>query len=141
MIAPALLLILFAFLELSWLLSDLFILHAAARAAVRCAAVGAPTGEILEKVFSVAQALDRNALTVSLEYRTEAGEQGWGNWQPLGDTNEQSRIVNDAPAGAEIRVALVYRHPILIPGLFSALGDPADPSTRTLEVSAVMRRE
>ncbi len=140
LVAPVLLFILFGFVELSWLLTDIFILNAAARAGVREAAVGASTSEITSRALSVGSALDEDALTINLDYRVKSGDT-WGEWQTLGDTAQGSTTVNNAPSGAEVRVRLVYQHKILLPGLFSGLADPGSSDVRTITVSAVMRRE
>ena len=140
LVAPLLIFVLFAFVELSWLLTDIFILNAAARAGVREAAVGAPTSDITSRIQSVGSALDEDALSIVLEYRVKSGDT-WGDWQTLGDTTEGSQVVNNAPSGSEVRVRLIYEHPILLPGLFSGIGDQDNPQVRTITVSAVMRRE
>ena len=140
LVAPVLVFLLFAFAELSWLLADIFILNAAARAGAREAAVGATTSEITDRVQSVASSLDQDSLTITLQYRVKSGDQ-WGQWQTLGDTTQGSQTVNDAPSGAQVRVQLTYEHQLLVHGLFRAIADPDNPQVRTVTVSAVMRRE
>lgn len=138
--APVLMLLLFGMLELGALVSDFVVLNAAARAGARSAAVGWPTSIIEERIASVASSLDKQRLTVTLQRRT-LSDGMWTSWVALGDTNDGSGLVNDAPQGAEIRVQLSYRHELLAPGIFGVLADNPEVTYRTLQASAYMQRE
>jgi len=138
--APVLMLLLFGILELGALVSDFVVLNAAARAGARSAAVGWPTAVIETRIASVASSLNEEAISVTLQRRTLSGG-SWSSWTTLGDTNDGSGLVNDAPQGAEIRVQLSYRHELLAPAIFSLLADGPGVTYKTLHASAYMQRE
>lgn len=138
--APVLMLLLFGTLELGALMSDFVVLNAAARAGARSAAVGWPTAVIEERIASVASSLDEEKLTVTLQRRT-LSQGTWTAWTTLGNTNDGSGLVNDAPQGAEIRVQLSYRHELLAPGIFGVLADSPQVTYKTLQACAYMQRE
>lgn len=140
LVAPVLLLLLFGVIELGALISDYVVLNAAARAGARSAAVGWPTTVVEQRIASVASSLNPQWLTVSIQWRKlENG--AWTAWTGLGNVNDGSGLVNDAPQGAEIRVALSYRHELLAPGIFGALADAPGLAYRTIHATGYMQRE
>lgn len=140
LVAPVLLLLLFGVVELGALMSDYVVLNAAARAGARSAAVGWPTAIVEQRIASVASSLESQRLTISIQWRKlESGV--WTAWTALGNVNDGSGLVNDAPQGAEIRVALSYCHGLLAPGIFGALADAPGLAYRTIHATGYMQRE
>ncbi|MCX7599713.1 MAG: pilus assembly protein [Armatimonadetes bacterium] len=140
LVAPVLMLFLFAAVELGALMADVVVLNAAARAGARSAAVGWPTSVVEDRIESVASSLDLQQLSISLQWRRlENGT--WTAWTNLGNANDGSGLVNDAPQGAEIRVVLSYRHELLAPGIFGFLANAPGLAYRTIHAVGYMQRE
>jgi len=138
-VAPILAVLLFGIIEFGFLFRDVLGLRQAAREGVRIAAAGATTTEIIDRIESSSPLQRTEQFDISLEYRLYAS--GWGEWYTLGDIGSGSTAQNNAPSGAQVRVAIDYPHPLVTGGLFSGLADSPDSQTVTLRTQAVMRRE
>lgn len=140
LILPVMLALLLGVIEVGSMVGDAVALNAAARAGARSAAVGADMSSIDARILAVGSGLDSSRLTITLSYR-QYGDSGWSDWASLADAADGTATVNSAPAQAEVRVSLAYRHQLLVPGLFGSLGDPGGADYRTLHASASMQRE
>lgn len=139
---PTITLMLFSIIEISSLVGDYMVVNAAARAGVRIAATGSTTAAITQRIDSTSASLNSQRLTVTMQYRTSIDGGAWSDWTTLTDTVVEGITVNSAPSVAEIRIALAYRHPLVMPHLFSFLADnPPTRDSRTINLSAYMQRE
>lgn len=137
LVAPILLVLLFGIAEFGLLFKDLLILNNAAQAGSRAAALGATTTTIADTVLNAAAQLNTEDLSITQQYGTYNEETQTWSWVDLGDAEGH----NDAPAGAQIRIALAYAHTLVAAGLFPSLGDEEGGSTITVTAASVMRRE
>ncbi len=139
---PILMTMLFSIIEIGAFVGDYVTINAAARAGVRVAATGSPVAIITQRVTSITSTLRADHLTTTLQYRTSTGSSSWSEWATLTDATDHGVAINSAPPVSEIRVLLSYRHPLIMPQLFSFLADnPPARDSRTINLSAYMQRE
>ena len=134
LIVPILLSMLLGIIEFGWLAKNHLTLANAAREGARAAGLGKTTTEINTRVRSACATLTGlndtpSKLTINLQRDDGDASNGYAYTTTLGDSGTK----NNAPAGALIRVQLVYSHRSLtnfIPFL-----------NRTITINVVMRRE
>lgn len=137
LVMPLLLLLLFAILELGFIMLDHLTLQNAAREAVREAALGKSTSEIQTVIEnSLADTISLDRLSVTMEKRSKSGS-SWGSWGALGDVPGDQGDLNDAVVGDQIRISLSYGHSLLTGYLFQSI---AEDGTLTLHVASVSLR-
>jgi Flp pilus assembly protein TadG len=134
-VAPLLLAMLFAIIEFGLTFRDVQVVCQAAREGVRAAAMGDPVATIASRVRAAASAVDSAQLTVTCTYRTTTGGV-WSEWRSLGD----SGTANDAPTGAQVKVAVQYPHRLISGVLTSQIADTGRGYI-TLAKSAIALRE
>lgn len=140
LVAPILCFLLFGIIEFGWLFKDVLILRQAAREGVRAGAVGATTGEIMDRIKDSASTLDTAQFEMQLQHRTYLPLSGWSEWYDLGDAGSGGDAQNDAPYDSQIQVVITYPHQVLC-APFSFLADDPENQTMTLTSRAIMRRE
>ena len=125
LVSGLLLLLLFGTIELGLLFGDQTLVGAAAREAVRSAAVGDPTATAKSHAVSGGVGLPLSAANVVLEKSTDGAV-----WTALGDSGAN----NNAVTGNFVRATVTYSHPLVTSYIFSG-------TTKTLTAKLVMRRE
>ena len=138
LVAPIMLLVAFATIEFGLIFKDLLVMNQAAREGARQAALGAPPGIVASCVLAEAPTLRTESLAVQMDYRFLSGG-GWSTWRTLEPAGDPP--TNNAGAGAQVRVRVVYSHQLATGRLFSRFTD--DPETTEIELRAqnVTRRE
>lgn len=126
LVSVLLFLILFGIIEVGLLLGSQAQVGAAAREAVRAAALGSTVGEAQTRGANAGTGLHLTAASVFLEKSADGTI-----WVPLGDNGS----VNDATAGSSlVRATVTYNHPLVTTFIFSG-------STKLLTAKLVMQRE
>ena len=136
MVAPILILMLFGIIEFGLMFNSLMMLNNATREAARSAGVGSLPEEINARLDGAAGRLDRDELTVYLEFRTWMAYY-WSEWTPIVADGSQ----NSAPSGSQIRVRTAYNYKLVVGNLFSRFADDPENNTKLLKASVIMRRE
>jgi Flp pilus assembly protein TadG len=137
-IAPILILMLFAAIELGLIIRDTIGMHTLAHQAGRLAAKGRTTCDVINSVVSTPSSLNTGALSTTLEkmpFDEDAGT--FGSWTALGNNG----VINDAHDGDRIRVTITYDHELVSGGVIPILVDDAEAGTSELTASIIVRRE
>lgn len=140
LIAPLLIMLLFGVLEIGLIIKDLIGINQAAREGARVAAVGATLATIDARIDGSAPTIDTAALTWEGSWRVLSGGT-WGSWTTLADTGTGADLRNNAPVGAQVRIAANYPHQLVCGQLFSRISDDGASGVVTLRASLIMRRE
>jgi Flp pilus assembly protein TadG len=126
LVSGLLCLLLFGIIEVGLLFGDQALVGAAAREAVRSAAVGDPTATAKSRGVSGGVGLSLSAANIVLEKSADGVV-----WIALGDAGAK----NDALSNINlVRATVTYSHPLVTSYLFTG-------GTRTLTAKLVMRRE
>lgn len=126
LVSGLLCLLLFGIIEVGLLFGDQALVGAAAREAVRSAAVGDSTGKAKSRGVSGGAGLPLSAANVVLEKSVDGVV-----WIALGDAGAK----NDALSNVSlVRATVTYSHPLVTAYVFTG-------STKTLTAKMVMRRE
>ena len=137
-IAPILILMLFAAIELGLIIRDTIGMHTLAHQAGRLAAKGRPPGDIVSNVSGTPSSLNSDALSTTLEKMPFDEDTGtFGSWTALGN----SGAINDAHNGDRIRVTIHYDHELVSGGVIPILVDDAEAGTSELTARIIVRRE
>jgi len=139
LVAPLLLLLLMGIIEFGLLFEDYMLLKNAAREGARTGATGASTTAIADRVENAAAELPTEDLTITQQYGVY--DEGSWTWYTLGDISGDEGMINDAPAGALIKVEVSYLHPLVATGLLPSLEDDPGSGTINLTGTATFRRE
>ncbi len=138
LVLPLLTLLLFGIIEFGLLFKDSLVLQQAGREGVRAAAIGATPAQVDVVVMAAAPTLKAENMTITKEYRLWTGTT-WSGWMALGTALDGS--TNDAPPNSQVRVSIVYAHPLVTGGLFSWMATDEQNNTVTLRAVGVSRRE
>jgi len=139
LVVPLLLLLLMGIIEFGLLFEDYMILKNAAREGARTGATGDSTTAITSRVENAAAELSTEDLTITQQYGVyDAGS--W-TWYTLGDISSDEGMINDAPAGAVVKVDVSYPHPLVATGILPGLEDEPGSGTFNLTGTATFRRE
>ena len=126
LVSGLLCLLLFGIIEVGLLFGDQALVGAAAREAVRSAAVGDPTATADSRGVSGGAGLPLSAANIVLEKSTDGVV-----WVALGNAGTK----NDALSNISlVRATVTYSHPLITSYLFTG-------GTKTLTAKLVMRRE
>ena len=126
LVSGLLCLLLFGIIEVGLLFGDQALVGAAAREAVRSAAVGDPTATAKSRGVSGGAGLFLSAANIALEKSADGVV-----WVALGDAGAK----NDALSNVSlVRATVTYSHPLVTSYVFTG-------GTRTLTARLVMRRE
>lgn len=126
LVSGLLCLLLFGIIEVGLLFGDQALVGAAAREAVRSAAVGDPTDKAKSRGVSGGAGLPLSAANIVLDKSLDGGM----TWTALGDAGAR----NDALSNTSVRATVTYSHPLVTSTLFTG-------GTKTLTARLVMRRE
>ncbi len=126
LVSGLLCLLLFGIIEVGLLFGDQALVGAAAREAVRSAAVGDLTATAQGRGVSGGAGLPLSAANVVLEKSLDGGV----TWAALGNAGAK----NDAPSNSSVRATVTYSHPLVTSFVFTG-------SAKTLTAKLVMRRE
>lgn len=136
MVTPFLILALFGIVEFGLMFSNLMQLNNVTREGARVACVGARPTEIQARMIGSAGRLDTQKLRIYMQYR-ELINGYWTSWMTIVDDGTR----NTATPGSQIRIRTEYDHNLIVGGLFGRFGNSSNPDVKTLQSSAVMRRE
>ena len=126
LVSGLLCLLLFGIIEVGLLFGDQALVGAAAREAVRSAAVGDPTATAKSRGVSGGAGLALSAASIVLEKSVDGAV-----WVALGDTGAK----NDALSNVSlVRATVTYSHPLVTSFVFTG-------SVKTLTARLVLRRE
>ena len=139
LVAPLLLLLLMGIIEFGLLFEDFMLLKNAAREGARTGATGNSTTAIVDRVENAAAQLAIEDLTSIQQYGVY--DEGSWTWYTLGDVSSHEGTINDAPAGAFIKVEVSYPHSLIATGILPALEDDPGSGTINLTATATFRRE
>lgn len=139
LVLPLLLALLFGIMEFGFLFKDQLSLQQCAREGARVAAVGRGVAEVNARITGCAHGLVLNRLTFTKTWRTYANGV-WSEWTTMADRTDGSGD-NDAPQGAQIRIACTYEHYLLTGPLFARLIGRPGATSMTLQAEMVIRRE
>jgi hypothetical protein len=107
LVAPLLIFLLFGIIEFGVMVKDVVGLNQAAREGARVAAVGATPTTLDNRVIATAPGIPGDQIVTLYEYRSYDEDTGtWSSWTALGTVDGE----NDASAGDQIKVSLVYPH-------------------------------
>lgn len=138
-VAPVLVLMLFASIELGLIIRDTIGMNTLAHQAGRLAAKGRTTTAIHTSVTSTPSSLNSASLSATLEKQPFDDETGtYGAWTSLGN---MGGVMNDAQDGDRIRVTILYDHQLVSGGIIPVLVDDAEAGTSQLSASIIVRRE
>lgn len=129
LVVPLLVFLLFAIIEMGWLLKDDLVLGSACREACRQASLGRSVAQIQDCAAASASSLVSTSLGVELMYLNKTS----GTWEPLVDTTEG---YNAAPVGSQVKVTLTYTHNLVCGPITSMLADPGQ-TYRTLRTTMI----
>lgn len=136
-VAPVLLVLLFAIIEFGLLFGAVSELNTVARIAARAAAAGESEERILERLCAVSGAIPPGDMTLTLEYREYIADGVWDDtWYPVQSYGDNNMV----PPGSLIRATVEYDYKLLVPGLFPFLVDDQEAGTKHLSASVTMPR-
>lgn len=136
-VVPIMALLLFGLGELGLMLRAGFELNSIARDAARSLSAGEAPHVVMLRVSEAATSLDRQQMTVMLQFRTYLGS---GTWSSTWQTVQANGDENTAPTHSQMRATVTYNHRLLLPGLLRFLVDDVEQGTRSLNTWATMLR-
>lgn len=135
-LVPVVFVLIFGIIEMGYLFSDLLIVSHACTEGARVAGIGETTTGVDAVIADHTVMLYGENLDVSCSYRSWIGA-GWSSWQTLTDGVSQ----NSASTGDEVRISVVYTHPLIAGGFFPGLADEPGGNSIELDASRITRRE
>lgn len=136
-VVPIMALLLFGLGELGLMLRAGFELNSITRDAARSLSAGEAPHVVALRISEATGSLDRQQMTVTLQFRTYIGNGVWSStWQTVQANGDE----NTAPTHSQMRATITYNHRLLLPGLLPFLVDDPARGTRTLTASATMLR-
>ncbi len=139
LVAPLLLLLLMGIIEFGLLFEHFMLLKNAAREGARTGATGNSTTAIADRVENAAAQLPTEDLTTTQKYGVY--DEGSWTWYTLADVSGGEGIMNNAPAGALVKVEVSYPHSLIATGILPGLEDEPGSGTINLTATATFRRE
>ena len=138
LVAPLLIFLLFGIIEFGIMVKNVVGLNQAAREGARVAAVGAAPATLDNRVIGSAPGIPGDQIVTLYEYRSyDESTSTWSSWTALGTVEGE----NDASAGDQIKVSLVYPHSLVTGQLFAGLADNPEQGTIDLHAAIIMMRE
>ncbi|MGD9495783.1 MAG: hypothetical protein AB7Y46_05680 [Armatimonadota bacterium] len=132
LLLPGLVLLLLGMIELGLFARSVVVLHRLAGEAAQAAAAGAAPAAIDARIGASAGGLRSGTLARMYCRRTPSAD-GSGQWRPLRGAGE----TNDAAAGDELMVEVLYPHRLLTGRLLAGIGLATEPVTLSASMVAV----
>lgn len=130
--------LLFGIVEFGLIIKDYLTLSQAGREGVRSAALGSAPSIVTTRVQNSGPTLTTTSPTMAITLQKRIMTPSVGSWVALG-TSSTDPLSNDANAGDQVRVMIVYKHQLIMGNLLTFFG--SGNSHLNMTSDTIMRRE